>query len=141
VIKDDSDQKDIDQVKVSIQTMNQCPKKPQINGPIWIKTGVNYEYIIETTDPEKNDVYYYINWGDSSNISWEGPYISGEKVTISHKWNNKNIHSIYVRAKDIFGDESEETMLRIFLHRSFLIPSYLLELLQNFPRLYGFLKL
>ncbi|RLF44681.1 MAG: hypothetical protein DRN29_08030, partial [Thermoplasmata archaeon] len=38
---------------------------------------------------------------------WLGPYKSGEKIVISHSWNRRGSYEVRVKAKDIYGRESE----------------------------------
>ena len=37
-------------------------------------------------DPEGNDVFYKVSWGDGFIDGFVGPYASGEEVTLSHAW-------------------------------------------------------
>ena len=82
------------------------PNSPQIKGPTEGNIGVNYEFTFVSTDVEKMDVYYYIDWDDGTYTEWSGPYPSGEEVNISHTWLEKDNHSIKVKAKNSFGIES-----------------------------------
>ena len=82
------------------------PNPPEINGPSEGDIGNNYEFTFVTTDPEKMDVYYYIDWDDGTYIEWTGPHPSGEIVTISHTWFEKGNHSVKAKAKNSFGIES-----------------------------------
>lgn len=49
------------------------PNKPTIYGNATGKTGETYAYAVSTTDPDNDNVYYYISWGDLSNLGWKGP--------------------------------------------------------------------
>jgi len=66
------------------------PNKPTINGPVYGKPFTSYDYKISTLDIDGDDIYYYIDWGDESESGWIGPYKSGEEITKSHSWSNKN---------------------------------------------------
>jgi hypothetical protein len=59
--------------------------------------------MISTTDPEGEQVYYKIDWGDGICSDWLGPYVSGEKVMVNHTWIDKAIYKIRVKAKDANG--------------------------------------
>jgi len=73
-----------------------------------VAPGVEYEYTFTTTDPNGDDVYYYINWGGYFNVGeWIGPYSSGEQIVLTHTWKNKGIYTIKAKAKDIFDLESD----------------------------------
>lgn len=85
---------------------NQAPYSPKIDGQPAGKPGTIYEYSIVTTDPEVDNVYYNINWGDG-NTELIGPYVSGEEVTATHSWPNEGTFILKANAEDVFGDESE----------------------------------
>ena len=77
------------------------------NEPVTGKSGEEIEYILETTDPESDDVYYYIEWGDSNIEEWIGPYDSNKQVEVSHSWDEKDSFTIRVKSKDVYGFESD----------------------------------
>jgi len=77
-----------------------APDAPTIDGPLSGKVGVEHNYTFVATDPNGDDVYYYITWGDGTYEEWNGPYASGETVTLSHTWDKKDTYPIIARAKD-----------------------------------------
>jgi len=86
---------------------NNPPEKPETpSGSISGKINVTYTYTTKTTDPEGDPVYYWFDWGDGTNSGWVGPFDSGITANASHKWSTKNTHTITVKAKDIYNDES-----------------------------------
>lgn len=89
-----------------------------IEGPRSGKVGVNYLYTFEVTDPDEDDVYYFIDWGDNTNSSWRGPYSSGHHLKMSHTWENKGRYQIRVKAKDIFYEESDWASLKVTMPKS-----------------------
>ena len=82
---------------------NSAPNITNISGPISGEAGVKYEYMISTTDPEGEQVYYKIDWGDRICSNWLGPYNSGDEVIVNHTWMDKAIYKIRVKAKDENG--------------------------------------
>ncbi|UCF12910.1 MAG: PKD domain-containing protein [Thermoplasmatales archaeon] len=84
---------------------NQPPDAPMITGPTEGKAGVEYEYTFNATDPDGEDVYYYIDWGDDNYSGWFGPYFSGENVSVNHTWDEMGTYDINAKAKDIYDDE------------------------------------
>jgi photosystem II stability/assembly factor-like uncharacterized protein len=86
---------------------NLPPAVPVITGPTSGAAGVELEYIVVTTDPEGEDAYYFVEWGDGDDTGWIGPYHSGEEVTISHTWASPDDYEIRSKAKDINDLESE----------------------------------
>jgi len=68
--------------------------------------GISYTYNTSTTDPDGNNIYYLLRWGDGTNSGWIGPYSSGEFGSISHVWESPGIYTIGAKAKDRYGAES-----------------------------------
>jgi len=77
-----------------------APEAPTISGPTEGKIKTHYEYNFTTTDPNGDDVYYYIEWGDGSFEDWIGPYSSGEEIKLNHTYKAKGTYTIRARAKD-----------------------------------------
>jgi len=75
--------------------MNPCnsggkpPLPPIIKGPISGKIRIEHEYTFNAEDPNNNDVYYWIDWGDGRMDKWIGPYNSGKDIKVKHSWNTK----------------------------------------------------
>ena len=67
-----------------VGTPNNPPDRPTITGPRQGKPNVDYDFIVSCSDPEGQQVYYHIQWGDGQYERWIGPYDSGEQVTVSH---------------------------------------------------------
>jgi hypothetical protein len=89
-------------------TDNQAPNKPsRPSGPSSGQTGTEYTYTSITTDPDDDNVYYFLDWGDGTGSGWLGPYNSGEGVSTTHTWTSPGGYEIKVKAKDINGAQSE----------------------------------
>jgi len=82
------------------------PFPPEMNGPSEGGIGKQYEYTVMTTDPQEEDVYYWIDWGDETNTSWIGPYASGEVVNEKHTWLGQGVYDIKGKAKNVLYIES-----------------------------------
>lgn len=110
------------QIDVSItnneEIINNPPEKPTITGPQKAKAGNNLEFFISTNDPEEDDVYYCIDWGNGSDEVCIGPFQSGEQIQVNHIWEEKGTYIIKVKAKDIEDAESDYAELSISLPRS-----------------------
>jgi hypothetical protein len=87
--------------------INQIPLSPSIFGPNNGMVNVSYEFYIISTDPDNDDVYYFINWDDGTTGTWIGPYPSSVVVNISHLWNISGIYNITAKAKDVNSLESD----------------------------------
>jgi C1A family cysteine protease len=112
-VTDSNDQTASDTIKVWIQESNNPVNKPAITGPTSGKASTRYEYTFVATDPDGNDVYYYIEWGDDNVDEWIGPYASGEKVFIKHRWSEEGAYTIKAKSKDVFGEESDWEHLEV----------------------------
>jgi len=89
------------------------PYAPEVNGPSSGYFGEEYDYNFTTIDPDDDDIWLYIEWGDNSNTGWIGPYNSGEQVVVSHTWSEEGTYTIRAKAKDIFDDESDWGTLEV----------------------------
>jgi len=111
---------------------NEPPNKPTINGIIHGKAGKSYTYTFFSYDPDGDDVYYYINWGDNISSDWVGPYRSNKEVMLNHTFLEKGTYVIQIKAKDIHDAESNWTTLEVSMPRNkqltnLLYPFQLLE--------------
>ena len=83
------------------------PNIPLITGPQNVVINEECTYTIVTTDPDNDDIYYYIDWGDGTNSGWIGPYNSGVPVLESRVWGGLGSFMIKTRAKDTYGTRSD----------------------------------
>ena len=68
---------------------------------------MEYTFTTTTKEPDDDLVFYCIDWGDESPLIWQGPYHSENTATFTHSWTADNSYDIRVKAKDLYGDESE----------------------------------
>ena len=85
---------------------NEPPEKPYIDGPTSGSAGTEYDFIFNSVDPDGDNVYYYIQWGDGHFEIWEGPHPSGEDVIIPHTFAKQGTFKIEAKAKDTYNSES-----------------------------------
>jgi hypothetical protein len=98
---------------------NNPPSKPVFSGPRVGLVGREYEYTIVASDPDGEDVSYYISWaGAGDQAFWYGPYPSGEKVTVSHTWEEPWPGPIVAKARDSFGEDSEVVELEVMVSKN-----------------------
>jgi len=83
-----------------------APEIPQITGPSKGRPNGEYYFKIATNDPNGEQVYYKIDWGDGTTSKWIGPYNSGEEAEASHIWIKRGFFKVRVKAKDINGYET-----------------------------------
>ena len=120
---------------------NQPPNKPAITGETQGNAGESYDYTFVSTDPDCNNVYYYIDWGDDQYEEWIGPYESGEAITHSHIWEERDTYTLRCRAKDTLGGVSEwgtmEVSMPVNQHPFY---SLFLRFLERFPNAFPILR-
>ena len=110
---------------------NDPPATPTINGQTSGKPGEKYDYKFKTTDPDGDQVYYYIEWGDGDMVVWDGPFNSGDEVTFNHTWSEKGTYIIKAKAKDIYDYESQWGTLTVILPKSKTLVNNLFQKLQD----------
>ena len=103
----------------ALLALNTPPNKPDIDGPTSGKPGEEQEFIFSAIDPHEDNISYIIDWGDDSGEVTLGPFPSGDVQTVSHTWNEKGIYTIRVKGKDIFGAESDWSILEINMPKIF----------------------
>jgi hypothetical protein len=142
-VTDAYDMTDDDTAQVSVGS--QAPSIPTINGPTDGKAGIEYDYTFVTTDPNGDQVYYYVEWGDGTNSGWLGAYDGGEDIILTHKWDQKGAYTIKAKAKDTYDVESSWATLSVNMPRNRIINRQFLIFLQNimerFPLIARLLKL
>lgn len=117
---------------------NHPPYPPVISGPIKGAPGTKYNYTFVSIDPELDNIAnYVIDWGDDSDIEViEGPFASGEKITMNHTWDKKDTYTIKAKAKDINDLESDWGILKVKIPRNrVLYKSFFNRVLERFERL------
>lgn len=101
------------------------PETPNIIGPSNGTIGVSYNYNFVTTDPENDNVYYKIDWGDGSPITgWLGSYASGQLIIVSHTFSKKGTYVIKCQAKDTFNTLSDWGTLSVIMPLTYEPPHF-----------------
>ena len=124
-----------------VRIENHPPDKPYIDGPTHGKAGDSYDYTFNAIDPDGDDIWYLIGWGDKEIIYIYGPYHSGEEITVSYTWTVKGTYIISCWARDIYDAVSDVATLEVTMTRNkILLNSYLLNLLELFPNAFPILR-
>ena len=90
---------------------------PPLPPVMWTDDFLNF-YISVPQNPDADQIYYFIDWGDGTNSAWTGPYEPGETVYLSHVWTEEGTYKIKIKAKDDDG-ESKYTYYILALHPDF----------------------
>jgi len=130
-------------LEVELARINCPPNKPSIDGPSIGKSGEEITFHFTATDPDDDDIDYYVKWGDGNSIEWDGPHKSGETVTFSHIWERKGTYDIWAKARDVYGEESGIEVFTITIEKKSknvigetnIFKLLLYRLFQNFQKL------
>jgi hypothetical protein len=127
---------------VLLERINEGPNRPTIDGPVSGKPGIVYNYTFNGTDPNEDDLEYYIKWGDGNNTNWIGPYSSGEEITLGHSWAKEGTYIIFAKVRDAYGEESSSGSLEVSIPRNRVktFNSLLHRLIQSYPNLFALLR-
>lgn len=100
-----------------IQGLNSPPDQPNIDGPKSGKPDISYNYTFLATDPDEDEIWYHIGWGDKEIIYIYGPYPSGEEFTLTYNWSEKGMFTISAKARDTFDAESNWSEFEVEIPR------------------------
>ena len=81
------------------------PTDPKISGPTEGLSGSTYYYSFVSTDPDGDELEYYIDWGDGT--EWLGPEDPGTEIEAYHSWMADGAYIIKAKAYDSTGAESD----------------------------------
>lgn len=115
-----------------IAAENSPPDTPEITGQAQGKPRVEYTYTVVSTDPNGDDLYYFIDWADDTNTGWLGPYDSGEEINQSHTWSKKGTYIVLCKTKDVHDAESDWATLHVIIPFSASLNLFL-QLIRHLP--------
>jgi C1A family cysteine protease len=127
-VTDNASNNNTQTVWVYIDKVNHPPSTPKLTGRKNGENGTSYRYTFSTTDPDGDNVQYYLNWGDDywfgGAAGWLGPYKSGQKVTLEKTYPIKGNYTIRVKAMDQYGAKSDWAVLPVTMPISNALPSF-----------------
>jgi hypothetical protein len=123
-------------------TDNNPPNTPDISGSAEGTPGNQYLYNILTVDPEGQNIYYFVDWGDNTTTGWLGPYVSGTEIHVTHSWAAEGTYTIKAKAKDTMDAESAWGTLDVVMptEYKFSFNAFLEHLLGMFPHMFPILR-
>jgi hypothetical protein len=124
--------------------VNEPPEKPTIAGQQIIKLYKLVYFGFYSIDPEGNDVYYKISWGDG-HIEDYGPFVSGEQIALNHSWGNAGDFTIVAKPIDKYGSKGpqSEFIVKIIKNKAAnnrVINKYLVILINRLPNIIKMIK-
>jgi len=121
---------------------NEPPNAPTIEGETSGKPGTSYPYTFTSTDPDGDQVSYYIKWDDGSITDWTAFQASGPPgYSESHTWDDQGTYNITAKAKDTYGVESDWATLEVTMPRNRAVNTPFLKFLQNHLHMFPILRL
>ncbi len=129
---------------VNITATNNPPEKPsKPSGETQGQTGTSYPYSTSAIDPDGDKLEYGWDWdGDNTVDEWDNNnsnyYPSGTPISTSHAWPTDGTYNIKVKAKDIYGEESDwSDPLSVTMPKNKGMYFTLLDFLERFfPQIY-----
>ena len=125
---------------IKVEKEKQPPNPPIIKGPTSGTVGIAYNYTFLTIDPNGDNLYYDIYWGDGNFEEWFGPFGSGEEVILSHAWSEKGIYTIKARVKNSYGVSNWGELTVTMPRNRATYNSLFLRFLEQFPILQKILQ-
>jgi hypothetical protein len=114
--------------------INEDPSGPDIDGPSNGRAGENYTYTFVSIDPDDDNLYYEIDWGDGNIDPWDGPYPSDAIFTKSYNWIASGTYIVRARAKDNFGGFSDWNSFQVKIPRGIIHNHrFLFDIFARFP--------
>ena len=106
------------------------PLSPTIDGPVEVIDGETATYQIAGIDPDGDQLYYYIKWGDGNTCqNWLGPYPSNQTISVNHTWDTTGEYTIEVQAMDETGLLSGWSKLDVTLSKTKVFDSSFIRFL------------
>jgi len=122
-------------------TDNHAPNAPTIDGPRRVMVGVHYKWSFNSTDPDGDNITYYVDWGDEcGGAEWYGPFPSGETAEIVHTYTSINTLLINSMAVDENGAESNMTNFEVTISKNCSLDFIFMRLFERFPNAFPILR-
>jgi hypothetical protein len=124
-----------------MEYINNPPEAPTIDGPTSGNAGTEYNYTFNSVDPDGDDVFYHIRWGDGYVEIWKGPFASGEDFEISHTYQNQGSFTIEAKARDFLDFESDVATLDVTMPRTKAFNfNFFVRLVERFPNAFQLIR-
>jgi agmatine deiminase len=130
-----------DYIRVTVSKINDPPNPPVIDGPAVGIAGNPYTYTFTATDPNGDDVSYYIKWDDGEITDWTSYQASGTAFYDNHTWSTKRKFTIEAKVKDTSGVESDWAKYTVTMPRYKLKNNFLSDFLNNHPNIFPLLQI
>jgi outer membrane protein assembly factor BamB len=112
------------------------PSNPTINGEQYGYINREYTYSASSFHIDGINVSYFFDWGDGSNSGWTDFEQPRTLVNASHSWKFQGNYLVRVKAKDIYGAESDWSTFPVGMPKTYInnpIIQQIIVLLGRFP--------
>jgi len=114
------------------------PSIPIVTGPDECSKRVEYNFSARCFHVDGYNVSFFFDWGDGSNSGWTNFVPPGVSINASHTWktvSDYKIFNIKVKAKDVYGAESDWTTFKVTVPKTkaININLFLQRFFQRFP--------
>ena len=117
------------------------PNIPEIDGPTSGKINTEYTYTVAATDPDGDDVSFFIDWGDGTDSGWTDFVPSGIELNVSYTWDDEDTYMLKVKAKDVHDVGSDWQTLEVSMPKNKrVISSLFLQLLEKLIERFPIIK-
>jgi hypothetical protein len=121
--------------------LNSAPEAPIITGPAKGTVGVEYDFTFNTTDPDGDQIYLWIEWFPGCpGIFWEGPFDSGVDVVIPYTYTQQGTFTITAIPKDIWDVQGPAGQHIVTMPRSKVFNMPFLRFLNNHQNLFPVIR-
>ena len=91
---------------------NNPPASPlALSGPTFVEMGVEYGYVVSTTDSDGDQIRYRFDWGDGTLSDWSELVDSGVTASLYHSWMDIDTYQVRAIAQDEHGLNSSWSAL------------------------------
>ncbi len=98
--------------------LNDPPSSPLINGPVRGLVGEEYTYSFYATDPNGDDIFFIIDWGDGGETSI-GPVPSGSVAYTNHTFYIMGTFTIRAKTVDMHDAMSNWATLVVSMPKGY----------------------
>ncbi len=121
---------------------NHPPSAPTIDGPTQVRIGIENTWSFYSTDPDGDNITYYVDWGDKcGGAEWHGPFLCNKTTEITHTYQSKNTLLINAMSVDENGAESNITYFEVVIPTCCSIDNFFIRFFERFPYAFPILRL
>ena len=105
----------IDDFKIIKYEKGNDQESPVISGPSGGLPGIELLYTFVTNDPEDDNIWILIDWGDGTEEDWRGPFNSGQEVIIPHIYEEEGTYYIKAKSMDMWDDSRWSDLFEVVI--------------------------